>query len=218
MTPRVARRAAGAPARPLPRRFFARPTLIVARALLGCHLCHRVGDRALRARIVEVEAYTDDDASHSRGRRHTPRNAVMFGAAGHAYVYFIYGMHFCFNVVTEADGVPGAVLVRGLDRLDGANGPARLCRALGLDRRHNGVDLTRGAPLWLERGRLRPDERVVQTTRVGLRVATDLPWRFYVAGSAGVSRRDRRAEAVALHPVSGLRRRGSGSAGGRPRC
>jgi len=184
-------------ARPLPRRFFARPTLVVARALLGCHLCHRVGRTVRRGRIVEVEAYTDDDASHSRGRRPTPRNAVMFGAAGHAYVYFTYGMHFCFNVVTEVAGEPGAVLIRGLDGFDGANGPARLCRALGLDRRHNRLDLTAGEPLWIERGRLRAGERVVQTTRVGIRTAVDLRWRFYVAGSAGVSRRDRAAEGTA---------------------
>ena len=191
--PRGVRSAVARP-RPLPRRFFARPTLVVARALLGCHLCHRVGREVRQGRIVEVEAYTDDAASHSRHRRPTPRNALMFGAAGHAYVYFTYGMHFCFNIVTERDGVPGAVLVRGLEGLDGANGPARLCRALGVDRRHNGLDLTDGGELWIERGRLRTSERVIVTTRVGIRVAIDLPWRFYVAGSGGVSRRDRRAE------------------------
>jgi len=187
-------------ARPLGRRFFARPTLVVARALLGCHICHRVAGRVRRGRIVEVEAYTDDAASHSRGRRPTPRNAVMFGPAGHAYVYFTYGMHFCFNIVTEDHGVPGAVLIRGLDGLDAANGPARLCRALGLDRRQNGLDLTAGGPLWIARGRLRPGEHIVQTTRIGIRVAIDLPWRFYIAGSGGVSRRDRRAESVQIRP------------------
>jgi DNA-3-methyladenine glycosylase len=180
--------------RPLPRRFYARPTLVVARALLGCQLCHRVGDTVQRGRIVEVEAYTDDAASHSRGRRPTPRNAVMFGAAGHAYVYFTYGMHFCFNIVAETHGTPGAVLIRGLDGLAGANGPARLCRVLGLGREHNRLDLTDGSVLWVERGRLRRAERVVQTTRIGIRSAVDLPWRFYVAGSPGVSRRDRAAE------------------------
>ena len=186
---------AAPPARALPRRFFARPTLVVARALLGCHVCHRVGAAVRRGRIVEVEAYTDDAASHSRHRRPTPRNALMFGAAGHAYVYFTYGMHFCLNIVAENDGVPGAVLIRGLEGLDHANGPARLCRALAIDRRHNGIDVTRGDDLWIERGRLRSSERVVQTTRIGIRVATELPWRFYIAGSAGVSRFDRGAEA-----------------------
>jgi DNA-3-methyladenine glycosylase len=188
-------RAAAPPARALPRRFFARPTLVVARALLGCHVCHRVGATVRRGRIVEVEAYTDDAASHSRHRRPTPRNALMFGAAGHAYVYFTYGMHFCLNIVAEHDGVPGAVLIRGLEGIDDANGPGRLCRTLGIDRRHNGIDVTRGDDLWIERGRLRSSERVIQTTRIGIRVATELPWRFYVAGSAGVSRRDRGAEA-----------------------
>ena len=189
--------------RPLPRRFFARPTLEVSRALLGCHLCHRVGGTIRRGRIVEVEAYTDDAASHSRGRRPTPRNAVMFGAAGHAYVYFTYGMHYCFNVVTEIAGTPGAVLIRGLDGIDDSNGPARLCRALGLDVRHNRHDLTTGAALWIERGRLHSGERIVQTTRVGIRSAVDLPWRFYVAGSPGVSRRDRAAEATLLAGLKG---------------
>jgi DNA-3-methyladenine glycosylase len=179
---------------PLPPKFFARPTLIVARDLLGASLCHHVGDVVLRGRIVEVEAYTDDAASHSRGGRPTPRNAVMFGPPGHAYVYFTYGMHFCFNVVTEAEGVPGAVLIRGLEGATAANGPARLCKALGIDRRHNRLDLTSGETLWLERGRLRAGECVVQTTRVGIRTAVDLPWRYYIAGSNGVSRVDRVAE------------------------
>jgi DNA-3-methyladenine glycosylase len=178
----------------LPRSFFARPTLTVARALLGCALCHRTGGAVRRGRIVEVEAYTDDHASHARGRRRTPRNAVMFGPPGHAYVYFTYGVHFCFNVVTGRDGAPGAVLVRGLDGLDGANGPGRLCRALDIGRAENGLDLTTGGRLWIERGRRAPGEAIVQTTRIGIRTAVDLPWRFYLAGSAGVSRPDRAAE------------------------
>lgn len=178
----------------LPRDSFARSTLLVARSLLGCQLCHQVGAEVLRGRIVEVEAYTDDDASHARGRRPTPRNQVMFGPAGHAYVYFTYGMHHCFNVVTETEGTPGAVLIRGLDGIDAANGPARLCRALGLDLRHNGVDLTTSASLWLESGRRARHERVVQTTRIGIRAAANLPWRFYLTNSAGVSKLDRSAE------------------------
>jgi DNA-3-methyladenine glycosylase len=179
----------------LPRRFFARPTLEVARALLGCFVCRELGGRMVRGRIVEVEGYTDDPASHSRGGRPTARNAPMFGPAGHAYVYFTYGMHHCLNVVTEPDGVPGAVLLRGLDGLPGAHGPARLCRVLGVDRRQNGLDLTAGRDLWIEGGRPRRGERIVQTVRVGIREARDLPWRFYLAGSEGVSRRDRKAEA-----------------------
>jgi DNA-3-methyladenine glycosylase len=193
---------------PLPRAFYARPTLRVARALLGCRLYHRIGDELRGGRIVEVEAYTDDAASHSRGRRRTARNAVMFGPAGHAYVYFTYGMHFCFNVVTETENRPGAVLLRGLDEIDGANGPGRLCRVLGIDRRQNGIDLTGSETLWIERGRRRRGERIVQATRIGIRLAGDLPWRFYVRGSAGVSRRDRDAEAAAM---VGVERRSSPS-------
>ena len=186
--------------RPLPQRFFARPTLTVARALLGRWLCHRVDGRVLRGRIVEVEAYTDDEASHARNRRRTPRNSVMFGAAGHAYVYFTYGMHFCFNVVTEREGTPGAVLIRGLDAIDSANGPARLCRTLNVDLRQNGLNLTTGDILWVESGRRSRKERVVQTTRVGIRVAETLPWRFYLSGSKGVSKRDVRAETAVAIP------------------
>lgn len=180
----------------LDRNFYARPTATVARALLGCVLHRRVGGEVRSGRIVEVEAYTDDAASHSRGGRRTPRNVIMFGPPGHAYVYFTYGMHHCFNVVAESDGIPGAVLVRGLDGLEGANGPARLCRALGIGPGQNGLDLTAGGDLWIEPAERRRREPIVQTTRVGIRVAADLPWRYYLAGSPGVSRRDRAAEAV----------------------
>jgi DNA-3-methyladenine glycosylase len=174
--------------------FYARPTTTVARALLGCVLCHRVGGEVRGGRIVEVEAYKDDDASHSRGRRRTPRNSVMFGPAGHSYVYFTYGMHYCFNVVTERDGVPGAVLIRGLDGIAAANGPARLCRVLGIGAAENRLDLTSSGSLWIEPGPARRREPIVQTTRIGIRTAVDLPWRYYLAGSSGVSRRDRAAE------------------------
>ncbi len=178
----------------LDRRFFSRATLVVARALLGQVVCHRVGADVLSGRIVEVEAYTDDAASHARGARRTPRNTVMFGPGGHAYVYFTYGMHYCFNIVTGREGQPGAVLVRGLDEVTSANGPGRLCRALGITLAHNGLDLTKGERLWIAEGGRRRRERIVQTTRVGIRVAQDLPWRFYLLGSDGVSKRDRRAE------------------------
>jgi DNA-3-methyladenine glycosylase len=186
-------------ARPLGRRFYTRPTLDLARALLGTWLCRAIDGAVRRGRIVEVEAYTDDAASHCRGRRRTPRNAVMFGHAGHAYVYFNYGMHHLVNVVAERHGEPGAVLIRGLDGIAGANGPGRLCQALAIDRALDGIDLTAGERLWIERGRHR--EPVVQTTRIGIRQAADLPWRFYLAGSPGVSRRDPVAEAAAARRV-----------------
>ena len=188
----------GSPPAPPASRFrrdhFAGSTTAVARRLLGCWLCHRVGDDVLCGRIVEVEAYTDDAASHAAGGKRTPRNAVMFGPPGIVYVYFTYGMHHCFNVVTEAVGVPGAVLIRGLDGIAGAAGPARLCRTLGLSTRDTGRDLVTDPHLWIERRRRRRGERVIRARRVGIRVATDLPWRYYLYESTGVSKRDRRAE------------------------
>ncbi len=165
----------------------------------------RVGDRA--GRIVEVEAYVGeaDPASHAfRGR--TPRNATMFGPAGHLYVYFTYGMHFCANVVTGAPGIAEAVLLRALHPIDGieemqlarpaatretdlCSGPAKLCQALGIDRTTDGVDLCgRDAPVrLLDDGTPPPDEPLV-TTRVGIRVATERPWRFAVPGDPHVSK------------------------------
>jgi DNA-3-methyladenine glycosylase len=136
----------------------------------------------LRGRIVEVEAYTDDAASHARFGKRTPRNKIMFGVPGHAYVYFTYGMHHCFNIVTERDGVPGAVLIRGLDGIPHANGPAKICRVLQIGPEHNGLDLAaEDSPLWVERGRRGRGEEIVQSGRIGIRVAQDLPWRFYLA-------------------------------------
>ncbi|TFH26870.1 MAG: DNA-3-methyladenine glycosylase, partial [Myxococcales bacterium] len=151
----------------LDREFFARPTLTVAPALLGCLLCRRQNGRTVRTRIVEVEAYTDDLASHARNARRTPRNGPMFENPGHAYVYFTYGMHHCFNVVTERRCEPGAVLIRGLDGIANANGPARLCKVLEIDRRFDRHDLTKRRELWLEPGGRRPPETVIRTHRIG---------------------------------------------------
>ena len=179
----------------LRREDFARSTFAVARRLLGCSVCHRVDGRILRGRIVEVEVYTDDAASHAANGKRTPRNRILFGPAGFAYVYFTYGMHHCLNVVTEDHGRPGAVLIRGLDGIENAAGPALLCRALRLTLRDNGRDFVTDPDLWIEPGRRARGERVIRTTRVGIRNAADLLRRFYVLGSAGVSKRDRAAEA-----------------------
>ena len=175
----------------LRRAFFARDAELVAPELLGKVLV--VG--ACRGRIAEVEAYRQHDpASHSfRGR--TPRNAAMFGRAGHLYVYFTYGMHHCANVVTGRAGDGQAVLLRavvplaGLDVLrrhrpaarrdaDLANGPGKLCQAFGLDRGCDGLDLcAAAAPVWIgDDGTPPPAPRV--TARIGIRVATELPWRW----------------------------------------
>jgi DNA-3-methyladenine glycosylase len=155
----------------------------------------------VRVRVVEVEAYRggDDPASHCyRGK--TPRNEVMFGPAGFLYVYFVYGMHFCANVVSLIDGVPGAVLLRAGEVVSGediassrrpasrsaaelAKGPARLCKVLGLDRTQNGLDLTSAdSPVRLYAGE--PAEKVFAGPRVGVAVAMDVPWRFWIDSPA----------------------------------
>lgn len=173
-----------------------------AKLLLGCVI--ETGD--VRVRLAEVEAYRggDDPASHCyRGR--TPRNEVMFGPAGHLYVYFVYGMHFCANVVSLTDGVPGAVLLRAGEVLGGletarsrrpasrsdaelAKGPARLTSVLGLERGHNGADLTDpDSPVRLYAGEPVPPEKIHAGPRVGVAVAMDVPWRFWVEGSTAVS-------------------------------
>lgn len=168
-----------------------------AQLLLGSFL--EAGD--VRVRIVEVEAYRggDDPASHCyRGK--TPRNEVMFGPAGFLYVYFVYGMHFCANVVSLTDGVPGAVLLRAGEVVSGediafsrrpasrssaelAKGPARLCKVLGLDRASNGLDLTSAdSPVRLYAGE--PAGDVFSGPRVGVAVAMDVPWRFWIDSPA----------------------------------
>jgi DNA-3-methyladenine glycosylase len=181
--------------RKLPRAFFAHNTLGIARALIGMHLVHDDGCRRRAGRIVETEAYLGprDLAAHSaRGR--TPRTEVMFGAPGHAYVYFIYGFWHCLNVVTAPRGIPHAVLLRALapiGELDEPTwGPGLLCRALHIDRSLNGADL-RGDVLWIERppaGATQP--RIARGTRIGVDYAGEWAqrrWRFYDRDSPFVS-------------------------------
>ncbi|RUL72693.1 DNA-3-methyladenine glycosylase [Dyella choica] len=187
----------------LPRSFYSRDSLIVAPELLNKVLrCHdgRAG------RIVEVEAYrSDDPAAHSyRGR--TPRTEVMFGAPGHMYVYFTYGMHWCANAVCGPQGVGNAVLIRalqpiaGLDLMHAArplakndrqlcNGPACLTQAMSITKLQNGVDLVSGDRYALVDDDVPPPERPVQTTRIGISKAMDYPWRWYVGESLYVSKK-----------------------------
>ena len=191
--------------RPFVHSFYARSSLVVARALLGRELVRTLDDGTqLRARIVETEAYRQDDpASHSfRGR--TTRTDVMFGPPGRLYVYISYGMHFCMNVVTGRDGEGSAVLLRAAEPLDGVDrmedlrgvndrrllcaGPGRLCQALSITRAHDGTDLVTGRELRIERGRAVPDEDVAAGPRVGITVAVQEPWRFHVRGSRFISR------------------------------
>ena len=182
--------------RKITRDFYARDTLTVARELIGVYLVHTTDGTRRVGRIVETEAYQgpEDLAAHSsRGR--TPRTEVMFGPPGHAYVYFIYGFWNCLNVVTEAEGVPHAVLLRALEPVaaieDKTWGPGLLCRAMHIDRQLNGTDLC-GDVLWLERppasGR-RP-VRLARSARVGVDYAgkwARRPWRFYDRDSRYVS-------------------------------
>ena len=180
----------------------------VALGLLGAYLVHDGPHGRQVGRIVETEAYVglSDRASHASGGR-TPRTSIMFGLPGHAYVYLVYGMHYCLNVVTEDVGFPAAVLVRALEPVAGitlpTTGPGRLCRALGIDRRHSGTDLTAG-PLYLAIG-ARPDGSVVAGPRVGVPYAgpwAHKPWRFYVRDNRWVSgrrgTRSRRRRATSL--------------------
>lgn len=178
--------------RMLPRAYFEQKTLRVARDLLGKRLVRRTGGRSMHGRIVEVEAYVglEDRASHaSRGR--TPRTEVMFGPAGVAYVYLVYGMHHCFNIVTEHEGYPAAVLVRAVEHATGLiDGPGRVCRLFQIDRSLNGVDLTRGRHLWVEDpGDIIGRREIAELRRVGVDYAgawATKPWRFRLKTAVNV--------------------------------
>ena len=193
----------------LPRSFYLRPTLIVAKELLGKYLVRKFRGKTLIGKIVEVEAYLGelDPASHAyRGK--TKRNEVMYWKGGHLYVYFTYGMHFCANVVTEKEGIGHAVLLRAVEPIEGievmrkkrgftadeanyrmlTNGPAKLCEALGIARAQNGTGLL-GNEIFLTEGETIPKSQIVATTRIGIKNGTEKKWRFYVKGNPFVSRR-----------------------------
>jgi DNA-3-methyladenine glycosylase len=168
----------------LPRVYFNRPTVTVARSLIGKYLVRVIDGRILAGKIIEVEAYVGpkDKACHaSKGK--TQRTDVMFGPAGVAYVYLIYGMYHCLNVVTEREEFPSAVLIRAIE-IDGEliDGPGRLCRALQIDRRLDRVDLTTGESLWFEdRGGVVGRGQVDAYPRIGVDYAgkwAEKLWRF----------------------------------------
>jgi DNA-3-methyladenine glycosylase len=194
----------------LPRTFYEQDTIAVARDLLGCYLVHLEGAETTLGRIVETEAYLRNDAAAHSFIGKTARNSVLFGPVGHAYVYFIYGMHYCANVVTGEEGTGEAVLFRALEPLQGipvmerrrgvekprllCNGPAKLAEALGIDLAFNGLPLFTGPLQIWSRDSLAPspetdDEDIVQTTRIGITKSTDLPLRFYLRGNRHISRK-----------------------------
>ena len=192
----------------LPRSFYTRPTLLVAKDLLGKILVRQIGKIVLAGTIVEVEAYlgSKDPASHAyRGK--TKRNEVMFHEGGHLYVYFTYGMHFCANVVTGKEGVAEAVLIRAVEPLEGieamrknrrfkanrvdevtiSNGPAKLCQAFRIGREQNGTDLL-GAEIFLIAEKPIPKSSIGASPRIGIAKAKEHLWRFFVKGNRWVSR------------------------------
>ncbi|AGL01170.1 DNA-3-methyladenine glycosylase [Desulfoscipio gibsoniae] len=186
----------------IPRDFYDRDTVTVARELLGCILVHRTPEGTTAGKIVETEAYLQGDPACHAARRMTPRNSVMFGPPGYAYVYFTYGMHYCFNVVSASEGVGEAVLVRALEPLVGiplmqgrrgrqntrelCSGPAKLTQAMGIAREHNRRDLTMG-DLYICPGDA--DAPIVTTTRIGIKEGAELPLRFYLQNNGYVSRK-----------------------------
>jgi DNA-3-methyladenine glycosylase len=179
------------------------PATEVAPRLLGASFISEGGGRRLSGRIVETEAYDQTDAASHSYKGRTPRTDIMFGPPGHLYVYFTYGMHYCCNVVTGEEGYGSAVLIRAVEPLEGevymlasrrgrggydmTNGPAKVCQAFGIDKTYNGHDLRR-PPIRLELHPPVPQTDIVQTTRIGISQAKDVPWRWYIAGNPYVSK------------------------------
>ncbi len=176
--------------RVLSRSFYSRNTGVVARQLLGKYLVRKIGARKLIGKIVETEAYFQKDPASHAFRGKTPRCAPMFEEPGHAYVYFIYGNHFCLNAVTEKIGRAGAVLIRSLEPISGikllTNGPGKLTRALRIDKHFNRADLTKGN-LVIAEGK--PEKlRIVSARRIGLSKASNKLYRYYIKGNKYVSK------------------------------
>lgn len=189
---------------PVPRSFYEKGTVTIARALLNKHLVRVIGRAVLIGRIVEVEAYggRNDPASHAY-RGSTPRNMPMFGEPGHAYIYFTYGNHYCLNVTTQRAGVAGAVLLRAIEPLKGldmmkrfrpgvpeiqlSNGPGKLTKALAIDKSLNKIDLTRKGPLFIGKASGLPST-IKRSPRIGITLGFERLWRFYIESNQYVSR------------------------------
>jgi len=184
--------------------FYLQPTLKIARELLGKVIIRKLGDKILAGKIVETEAYIgeDDPASHAFGGK-TQRNKIMYLQGGHAYVYFTYGMHYCFNVVTEREGFPSAVLIRAVEPIYGielmkkfrgvediynlTNGPAKFCQAFKIDKRFNGVSLL-GDEIFISRPLMEEKFEVGRSERIGIKSGLDKKWRFFIKDNPFVSK------------------------------
>jgi len=188
----------------LPFSFYNRPVLHVAKDLLGKILLRKQNGKILSGKIVETEAYheTNDPSCHAH-RGKTRRNAVMFGPPGHLYVYFTYGMHYCMNVVAEAEGIAAAVLIRALEPLSGielmksrrdekfkekdlCNGPAKLCQAFAITTKENGISLLENK-IWIADSELVSSKQIAVSPRIGISSGQELPWRFYLKDNHFVS-------------------------------
>lgn len=182
--------------------FLHLPADEAAKLLLGCVLEREIDGQVVRARIVEVESYDqNDESSHAFGGK-KKKNATMFGESGYLYVYFTYGMHYCCNIVTGQAGFGSGVLIRAVEPIEGVevieqrrgvssvnttNGPAKLAQALGIDMAMNGHDL-RNSPLRLISGSLKPGEDIAISPRIGISKAIDAPRRYYIAKNPYVTR------------------------------
>lgn len=201
----------------LKREFYSRNTIQVSKELLGKYLVHQVNGKKLVGKIVEVEAYLgpEDKAAHSYNRHKSKRNEIMYGPAGFAYVFVIYGHNCCMNVVTEKEDIPQAVLIRALEPIEGieemaklrfdkkldeldrrtkinlTNGPGKLCKAMGISKENNREDLCSDA-FYIEEDQAEKDFEVVSTKRVNIDYAEeyrDCPWRFYIRDNIYISKK-----------------------------
>lgn len=184
--------------------FYLQPTLKVAKKLLGKIIIRKFEDQIIAGKIVETEAYIgeDDPASHAFGGM-TKRNKVMYLPGGHIYVYFTYGMHYCFNVVTEDEGFPAAVLIRAVEPVEGiemmkklrgtdkiqnlTNGPAKFCQAFGIDKSLNGASLL-GDEIFIVESTNNVKFKVGRSPRIGIKLGLDKKWRFFIKDNPFVSR------------------------------
>ena len=188
----------------VPKEFFQGDTYELASKVLGMYLVKEFGHARIVSRIVELECYTSNDPASHSFRGITPRNSVMFDSGGIAYVYFIYGMYYCFNIVTDKFGVGGALLIRALEPISGidimlnnrkmsgleqlSNGPGKLCIALDINKKDNGKDLN-CSDIKIYKSKTAENMEIVQTKRIGIKVGTELNYRFYIKGNKYVSKK-----------------------------